>query len=490
MGRSGVKKWLLFAAAVLMAGIGFVMISVRACWIQSFPASFSESAKALSDPDRGFYSIRAFAIRDMPQEFFTQEEPPEEAQSDPTLEMIQINLRRFRSGEITPTGMENLERLFEGLARRETRYILRFLYDWNGNADGSEPEDIEIVCGHMRQVGELLQRYHDRIFLLQGLFVGKWGEMNGTPFNDQQSLQGLCGALLEAVGEDIFLSVRTPAQWRSITQIANPGKTPENPTASQIGLFNDGMMGNSGDLGTYLTAESEIDRASASRWNREDELAFQEELCRYVPNGGEVVLDNPLNDFENALENLKTMHVSYLNRDYDTAVLEKWAEYTVEEAGCFQGMDGLTYIDRHLGYRYLLDSVELGYCWWRNQLRVTAVMKNVGFAPAYSEKKATVILKNGEDCLRLETSADLRELAGGNQSDQTLNLVAAVSLSALAHTEYEAYLQIWDTVADSPMVLANEQEPEELGYYLGRIQFAHVSWYDEMRSGMAVLGLK
>ena len=43
-----------------------------------------------------------------------------------------------------------------------------------------------------------------------------------------------------------------------------------------------------------------------------------------MPNGGEVVLDNPLNDFSQAVEALRCMHVSYLNAEHDLNVLRKW----------------------------------------------------------------------------------------------------------------------------------------------------------------------
>ena len=49
--------------------------------------------------------------------------------------------------------------------------------------------------------------------------------------------------------------------------------------------------------------------------DREEELAFQDVLCSSVPSGGEVIVDNPYNDLENAIADLKTMHVSYLNED-------------------------------------------------------------------------------------------------------------------------------------------------------------------------------
>ena len=59
---------------------------------------------------------------------------------------------------------------------------------------------------------------------------------------------------------------------------------------------------------------------SAIWMNREHavkNLIFQEKLCQYVPNGGEVTVDNEYNDLDNAITDLSQMHVSYLNSEHD-----------------------------------------------------------------------------------------------------------------------------------------------------------------------------
>ena len=123
--------------------------------------------------------------------------------------------------------------------------------------------------------------------------------------------------------------------------------------AGRLSLFNDGILGSDSDYGTYLT-EDFVGMDEYGRWRRAEELDFQRELCRTVPNGGEVINENVLNDFENSVKELAAMHVTYLNTDYDEKVLKKWKETRVAEKGCFDGMDGYTYMERHLGYRLLI----------------------------------------------------------------------------------------------------------------------------------------
>ncbi len=147
--------------------------------------------------------------------------------------------------------------------------------------------------------------------------------MNGTKYTDPDSMRELAARLADVSDASTFLSVRTPAQWRKNHGEAAPDGWTENPLAKRLGLFNDGMLGSVSDYGTY-SDNTRQDAGDFSAWTREEELAFQDVLCSSkVPSGGEVIVDNPYNDLENAIADLKTMHVSYLNEDYDRNVLDK-----------------------------------------------------------------------------------------------------------------------------------------------------------------------
>lgn len=463
----------LLLAIMVMLGLG-LFLTGRLFEVELSPTSFRESNRRLNNSDRGFYTIRAFTIHKEPQIF---EKKVWESGNDLGLQMVQINLRNFRSGEISEIGLQNVEKLFSSMRKQEKRSIIRFLYDWDGKASETEPEELEIVLAHMHQLSPILKEYDDCVFLYQGLFVGNWGEMNGTPFLNQEGLERLVNELLKDVGTEDFLSVRTPVQWRKATG----GETVEltDPLVSRLGLYNDGILGNYGDCGTYVGSPESRENPYKS-WSREDELSFQEELCKYVPNGGEVILENPLNDFDSAVDAFRTMHLTYLNWDYDRNVLEKWASSVVTEDGCFDGMDGLTYIERHLGYRYLLERGTAQYHFLNNELRLTAQVRNVGFAPVYSEKPMTITLRSGEELIRLEPEGDLRQLAGGNHPEQILDVTACIPASMLKQTSYQVYFEVWDPVMDAPLELANEQTSGEYGYYLGELSFERLPWYEAL----------
>jgi len=480
-------KWLAAVCVLAALGAATLMVSVRGWNMQVQTEAFTESNEALSNPDRGFYTQCGYVIQSEPQTFEREEDADQEPGFPGCLEMVQINLRNFRWNELTESGLENIDRLFEMLSQRDKRYIVRFLYDWSGKASRYEPEELDTILRHMEQLAPILEKYSGCIYTLQGLFIGNWGEMNGTPFVDARSLKALAGQLAESTPEEIPLAVRMPMYWRRITDISDPGELSQTPLGRRIGLYNDGMLGSESDYGTYGTGEPR-GADPYTYWTRSEELAFQQELCKYVPNGGEVIVDNVYNDFENAVEALRMMHVSYLNWDYDREVLDKWARSTVTEPGCYQGMDGLSYVERHLGYRYVIESAQISYDLRTNCMALGANMKNVGFAPAYSGKTLTLTLEGAEEMLQWVLPQELGSLTGGNQSDRLLFAGADIPLNDLHETSYRVYLEIRDDATGKRIQLANETEAgqdEEHGVCLGEFSFERVAWYDAMQAFLA-----
>ncbi len=203
-------RWLLAAVVLAALGAAFLTVSVRGWNMQVQTERFTESNAQLSNPDRGFYTQCGYVIQREPQTFEREEPVSQDAGFTPCLQMVQINLRNFRGGEITDTGLENIDALFEMLSQRERRYIVRFLYDWKGQASFYEPRELDTILRHMEQLAPILHEYSGCIYTLQGLFIGNWGEMNGTPFVDAQSLKALANQLAQSAPEEVRLAVRMP----------------------------------------------------------------------------------------------------------------------------------------------------------------------------------------------------------------------------------------------------------------------------------------
>lgn len=471
MGKGRLLRCILLLL-VIMAGLLEAVVFMKARWVREAAASTpSETIEALNGADRGFYHIHGFLVKDS-LDAAKAVSDSYAWEKDSALSLIQFNLRQYSSGDISDAGLATLEALFEELRKLDKRYIVRFVYDWDGKNMEVEPQDISIVLGHMEQVAGVVNRNKDLIYTLQGLFVGNWGEMNGTRYGGKENWSKLAEKLAQVTDEDIYLAVRMPFQWRCATGYAKPLEElgGQSGLAARMGLYNDGIMGSFSDLGTYgANPRAETDYEAV--WDRTDELAFQNELCRVVPNGGEVVADNPYNDFPQAVSTLRTMHVSYLNRDYDSKVLEKWASARVTGEGIWNAMDGLTYVERHLGYRFVIRGASLSHRFWRNTLELEVALSNVGFAPIYRPVQCELVMVDGGGEVKtIPLEGDPRELAGGLDRLNTLLFCYTVSAGELSPGDYTLYFRMRDARSGEEIQLANEGYVENYGYRIGGIK--------------------
>lgn len=435
------------------------------------PEVLEESATELLNPYIGWYSIHGYMLSDTQGLALPNISSFEKDTSG--LVLLQINLKNYAQRDLTDTALLKLDRLLSAWQETGSQIILRFVYDWDGRNLETEPQDRAQILRHMEQLGTVINTHKSSVYLLQGVFVGNWGEMNQTKHLADGGVRILIRQLASVTDSSVFLSVRTPAQLRTVLESSEPLKDSldfDGSLSARLGLFNDGMLGSETDTGTYGSASA--DTADYGQpWSRQDELDFQNRLCNYVPNGGEVITDNPYNDVPQALETLSAMHVSYLNRDYDTSVLNKWksAPYSGTDK-VYKGYSGYDYISQHLGYRYVLRDSS---CRWGFLSRKTALisltLENVGFSPCYRplEIRVHAVSQKGK-VTALPVDTDLRRLASGN----SVSLNANWKVRDLEHGTYKLYFQIWDNTLEREILLANTLQHGEYGYCFASVELS------------------
>ena len=178
-----------------------------------------------------------------------------------------------------------------------------------------EPSLIKNVAVHMRQLGPVIAAHADNIIVHQGIFVGSWGEMHDSKFLSENAVCELYETLVSACGNKVRIAVRTPMQHRFImkylTRYMGTGNADTDTGILRPALYNDAILSSEDDMCTYA--------GGRTVW-----ADYQDEVCTYAVCGGEAIHDNPLNDYDNAVKELANMHITYLNRQYDMAVLDKW----------------------------------------------------------------------------------------------------------------------------------------------------------------------
>lgn len=438
------------------------------------PEAFPESTEPLSNPYQGFYHIFRYTLSRDHTSFNISPVLPD-SYSAP-LALLEINLKQFRTCPVNETGLQQLDRILTDWSRSpyRTKLILRFLYDWDGLALATEPSSLELIMTHMDQICPVVNRHSSEVYLLQGIFIGNWGEMHHSLFEDQASMERLLRHLHECLAPSIFLSVRTPAQWRMVNHVHKlPARFPafgvEGSLMARLGLFNDGILGSESDLGTYGNTARLDSTVPSAPGTREEELAFQNDLCRYVPNGGEVVYHQALSRLETSVSSLRAMHVSYLNADYDSRVLEAWRNTVWTANDAFQGCDGYRYVEAHLGYRYLIRTCGVRKTGLRKpKITVSLTLQNTGFSNTLKPFQAFLLLKHMETgaCTRIPFQMDLRKLYSGQTRTYSLRILK----KELAHGSYQLYFSLMEESSGQQILLGNTNEQTEHGYLLGQLE--------------------
>lgn len=407
---------------------------------------YTESADTLKNPERGWYLISSCMVNDNYEEGnnYYYDFAKQYNEGD-TLTLILFNLANYRNQDISAEGLHYIINVFQGVREAGMKAIVRFEYDWDGKGEEHEPEDISTILKHMEQVSSLVNENKDVIYLLQGIFVGSYGEMHGSRYLKEDDVSTLLQKLLKHIDADIPLAVRTPAYWRMFNQSDLPvSKFTEQPGA-RIGFYNDALCSSEIDIGTYSDG-TDTDDGYADKWDRQKELAFQSELCQIVPNGGETAMVCEVNDLDNILKEFPMIHISYLNRGYNTEVLNKWKEtsyHAVSQEDPYQEADGYQYVSDHLGYRFVLREVIVPDKIYRSNKSVIKLkIENTGFANLYQDKNISIIYKSQKtgDEITVPLDVDTRLWKAGAISELKVRLPAKL----LKQDTYQLYLKISD----------------------------------------------
>ena len=447
-----------FICAIVTVVIIVHLISFQRLSVTYEQSISQESNSIMQNPFRGFYKINGYMLSDKTnkKELTKQIKQNCKANSYP-LVLLEINLKNYANTDISSSAQQQLDTILTQYTSAKKQIILRFLYDWDGKALQSEPSDFFRIKNHIQQLSSTINKYKNCIYIIQGAFIGNVGEMNNSNYNDIDQIRQLIETLAESTDPQIYLAVRTPAQLRGILRTRTPLSSQDSESgnlASRLGLYNDGMLGNVYDMGTYddtpITSGSDMDEPGT----REEELLYQYKLCQYVPNGGEVAIDNEYNDLENAVTDLAQMHVSYLNSEHEEDVLNKWKKSTYTGDDVFSGCTGYDYVEAHLGYRYFIQESHLDF---HSIVGVDATLyltiANSGFSSAYKKYDTTLLITNQDTgkTKRLETTIDNRRISGNDQ----VTFKISPDIRSLKKGTYTLSLEMKDSYTEDCIHFAN-----------------------------------
>ena len=434
-------------------------------WI---PYPSIEKADILNNPYCGLYSI---------YRFYADNKYDINLISNHQICLLEINLINFNDRPLSMEALGNIEWIFRYFTLHKKQMIVRFLYDWEGKGLDSEPKNIGIVLNHMEQLSDLLKEFEDSIYIIQGLFIGSWGEMHSSRYLSEEHMTRLAYKLYDCTGEGTQIALRCPSFWRMIFKTNQPldDKTVYSKLIrSRFSLFNDGILSSYTDYGTYGYIRAKVSDNYSDKWIRKDELNFQNKLCRYVSNGGEVINNCKYNDVETAVRELRIMRVSYLNDGYDREVLDKWkASKSPSSKPIWKDKSAFDYIAAHLGYRYLIKDIKVSPP-LKGGIKIKIKLCNTGFSSSYHRfdlKLALAAIIN-TNFYEYHINTDTRFWL----PNETVEFETFIRLDALKDKHYILCLAIYDPRIGKYIKLANSFSPGSYkGYYkLGEIKLANI----------------
>ncbi|MEM9697072.1 MAG: DUF4832 domain-containing protein, partial [Myxococcota bacterium] len=296
-----------------------------------------------------------------------------------TLAFTYLRLDPYRESDVPASFIERLDAHFENARAAGVKIVPRFAYN-EGPYPQSEPDASRSrVLRHITQLTPTLRNNADVIAVFQAGFIGAWGEWHSSTeglLDDPDTKYEILDALLDALPPSRSVQLRYPRHKRDrYGEPLAPVEANDGADASRVGHHNDCFLASDTDMGTY----SPGDRAS---W-----LTYLGAETRYVPMGGETcAVYPPLTLCGSALDELESLHFSYINRDYHPEVVERW-----RRDGCFDE------IYDKLGYR--LAVTELTYpevVRPGGVLPLRIAIRNEGWA-APMNRRAVVLWLRGEE---------------------------------------------------------------------------------------------
>jgi len=425
------------------------------------------------NPDRGFYrysETRASDYRVLDKDDLKSYRTPTFSQganykTTGTIVFRYYILDEFVNAPISEKFLNNMKLDFIAARDAGVKLIPRFTYTVSSNS-GNCPEGFicppygdaskQVILGHIQQVGPILTDNADVITCLQLGFIGTWGENYYTDFfgdassNDKQGRLldknwedriAILKAFLDVTPTDLMIQVRYPQMKQryvygitthtDVAALTNSEAFSDTDKA-RIGFHNDCLFASVDDYGTY---EDYGNTSSPRKTDIQNLKPYFENDSKYVIVGGETCSDgySPKNDCAPAgiadVE-LRALHYTYLNANYNNEVNNDWTD-----GGCIEA------IKRNLGYRFSLKNTTLPKTIKMDEkFEVKMTIENSGYASPVTARNVKLILrsKNDDTIMSFKFNTDVRFWF------DNVDLSESFTPKNLTPGEYEILFQIED----------------------------------------------
>jgi Domain of unknown function (DUF4832)/Domain of unknown function (DUF4874) len=339
----------------------------------STPATFTYQPMIsdILNPERGFHN-------DI--ELMTSSDFSDVRRQGYTISRAYIRLDEYRNSSLPPKFLAQLDRQLQLVRSAGIKVIPRFSYNFPtgaGDMENAPDASLNLTIAHINQLKPILQRNADVIAVLQGGFIGAWGEWHSSKneLDRPPAKAKILTALLAAMPMNRMVQVRYPHDIKTnYPQALSIASAFRGGSQARVGFKNDCFLANQSDAGTYSPDLPTL-------------KSYISQIAPFVVVGGETCQVTPTehrSDCPTAEAELARFHWSYLNANFYTADLDRW-----KQEGCY------TKISRNLGYRLQLVRSSFPSQAQRNrQLTGSFVIKNSGYASPFNPRGLALILRH------------------------------------------------------------------------------------------------
>jgi len=403
--------------------------------------NFQPTTQELRNPGRGFYMTNFLALT--PEGAVGSMHP-----NNPSRAFIHLRVglaafdRYSGNGDFTEATLDALAQLLRFYRENNNTAVIRFAYCGFNGYNHREPP-LEQILRHVEQLGYLFHEYQDVVAAVETGMFGPWGEQHGSELMyDFANMDALIEAFLKVVPGSRTISVRQPAFFAHWARVEYDDLhvfvAPPDSPARRVGLFNDGMLGNWTDMGTFRQRHPNLPiRQNEIRWlNRHaTHTLYGGEVVRFSPFGqwwsDDLPPERPINTAEFIMEEMFRVRLSYLNIEWYIPVLNSWRDVTLPS-----GETAFNFISNHMGYRYFIRDaaslIEHGY------VNIFISIRNAGAGNMVNEKITELVIASETYNFAVVIDFDIRSLLSQN----TIYLESAFPVHLLSEGEWGVYLRV------------------------------------------------
>lgn len=391
--------------------------------------NYAESTEITDNPDQGFYRPILVRMTDGGASYNKNI-----VTAATQLYHLRIDISAFSAAvngtadkPLSTEALNGLDELLSYLKANEKSAIVRLAYDPNYGGSANKEPALDVILEHIGQACEVFNRYETTVTAIEVGLIGPWGEMHTSTAATAENITKITEKYLSETTA-LPVLVRTPKMIYNYLGItldeAQTYVIPNDSPAYRLGMFNDGYLGSSSDLGTYT--------------DREREIAFLKNQTGHLPYGGEVVTpSSALHDIEVCTPEMFEMNLSYLNVEWNNVVIDKWKStaYT-EKCGdeeLYYGKTAFEYIRNRLGYRFVLKDSVLKTN-GANKVEISLKIDNVGFGNLTKEKFAELVITDSDG--NVAQTVEVGTYFGSSSVTYTFE-------TELNITDYNIYLRLY-----------------------------------------------